>query len=407
MPEKLRQHIDVDALQRELTVERVAGYYGIKFPEGFGTSGEQRMPCPCRECQGHADTRSVSINVSDPFKRWKCHREGYGCGAQGNLVTLAYCFKHGAMPAGGKPRGREFFAIAEDLSAMAAGANHPEVSPKKIDQLRNDTRDETKIVLEKQPNIPLEARDNEAARKLVTLDHELVRDVAAMSPDASAFARRRSFLSEALCQEARTGYMPSSGKSTLRGKWVYCVSDEQGRPLAWVGRNLKYEKDYQAWLDAGRRGDEPAKYRFPSVKLFRRGLELYGQEWLRDERFAESLQKHGLLVVEGFNDRIRLHKLNVASVALMSNKATEEQIAKLLQLAQEYAGGRVGIMLDADAKGDEGAKELLWKLHEQDVRASLVWSRNKPGGTFKDREPESLYLNEWERLQREEAYPAS
>ena len=219
-----------------------------------------------------------------------------------------------------------------------------------------------------------------------------------MSTDASTFARCRPFYSEALCQEVRTGYMPSSGKSTLRGKWTYCVSDEQGQPLAWVGRNLKYEKEYEAWLAAGRGGEEPAKYRFPSVKLFRRGLELYGQEWLRDERFAKSLHEHGLIVVEGFNDRLRLHALNVASIALMSNRATDEQIVKLIGFARQYANCRVGIMLDTDTKGDEGAKELLWKLHEADLDAYLVWSRNKHGGAFKDREPEVLTNSQWEQL---------
>ena len=131
--------------------DRLASYYGVTLPEGFGTSGEQRMACPCRDCQGHSDTRSVSINVSDPFRRWKCHREGYGCGAQGNMVTLAYCFKHGEMPAGGKPRGREFFAIAEDLEAIAGGASRPEVSSTQVSSVQADTRGDTKVVLENCP----------------------------------------------------------------------------------------------------------------------------------------------------------------------------------------------------------------------------------------------------------------
>ena len=81
-PEIPRRHtIDVDALQTQLTVRQVANYFGFALPEGFGDAGEQRMRCPCTNCTGHNDDRSVSINVSDPYKRWKCHREGYGCGA--------------------------------------------------------------------------------------------------------------------------------------------------------------------------------------------------------------------------------------------------------------------------------------------------------------------------------------
>ncbi len=175
-------------------------------------------------------------------------------------------------------------------------------------------------------------------------------------------------------------------------------SGEGGRSPPGLGRPVKYEKEHKTWLDANRGGDEPAKYRFPSNKLFRRGLELYGQEWLDDERFEDSLQKIGLVVVEGFNDRIRLHDLNVASVALMSNQPTSEQLTKLTKLAHEYANGRIGIMLDTDAKGEERAKELLWKLHEQKVNAYLVWSRNMRDGLFKEREPESVDFNEWQQI---------
>lgn len=82
-PEKLQRHtIDVDTLQRQLSVRQVAEYYGFTLPESFGDSGEQRMRCPCANCTGHDDDRSVSINVSDPFKRFKCFRENYGCGCK-------------------------------------------------------------------------------------------------------------------------------------------------------------------------------------------------------------------------------------------------------------------------------------------------------------------------------------
>jgi len=47
------------------------------------------------------------------------------------------------------------------------------------------------------------------------------------------------------------------------------------------------------------------------------------------------------------------------------------------------------------------AKELLWQLHEQNVNAYLVWSRNKKdGGTFRDREPESADRNEWTQISK-------
>jgi 5S rRNA maturation endonuclease (ribonuclease M5) len=334
----------------------------------------------------------VSINVSEPFKRFKCHRENYGCGAQGNLVTLAYCFKHGAMPPGGKPTGKEFYAIAQDLESIAEGKLRPEVNVSADPATRADAA----AVIEGKPNVPLAQSENEIARNLVTLDDELTISLDELSVPASAYARRRPFLlSEAIKRECLCGYMPGSSKSSLRGQWVYGVRSEQGEPLAWVGRNVRYEEEYEKWATGGRQGREPMKYRFPNQSLFRRGLELYGQEFLTDERFAKSLKNHGVIVVEGFSDRLAMHAKGIMSLAMMSNRMTDEQIDKLVRLANEYGYNRVGIMHDADGPGDDGAKETLWKLHERDVNAYLVWSRRKSDGKFAGRQPESLSDDEW------------
>jgi hypothetical protein len=314
-PEKPRHHtIDGDTLQRQLTVRQVAAYYGWELPESFGDSGEQRMRCPCASCTGHDDDRSVSINTSDPFKRWKCHRGGYGCGAMGNLVTLAYCLKHGSMPPGGKPTGREFYTIAQDLEAIVEGKTLPELVVSADATVRQDVA----AVLDGKSNVPLAESENENARKLVDLDQEFVVDLEKLSPAASRYARRRSFqLSEELARECRFGYMPGSSKSSLRGQWVFCIRNEQGEPLAWIGRNVRYEEEHEKWIAGGRQSREPQKYRFPNQALFRRGLEWYGQEFLGDERFAESLQRYGIIIVEGFTDRLRLHELGVMSLAMM------------------------------------------------------------------------------------------
>ena len=392
-----RHTIDVDSLQQQLSVRQVASYYGFELPPSFGEAGEQRMRCPCASCTGRTDDRSVSINASDPFKRWKCHRENYGCGAQGNLVTLAYCLRHGAMPAGGKPTGKDFFAIAQELEAIAGGQLRPEVVVAPDPAVRHDVA----AVLEAKPNVPLSQSDNENARKLVELDQELSIDLAELSPPASSYARRRPFLlSEAISGESRSGYMPGRSKSSLRGQWVYGIQNQQGEPLAWVGRNVKYDEEYAAWVAVGRRDREPIKYRFPSQALFRRGHELYGQEFLGDARFAASLQRYGILLVEGFTDRLRLHELGVMSLAMMSNKITDEQCERLAHYADQYGGGRVGIMQDADPPGDGGAKECLWRLHLAGVDAYLVWSRKHFGGRYDGRQPESLAPDEWSEIAR-------
>ena len=391
--EKPQRHtIDVDTLQRQLTVDQVAAYYSFALPERFGDAGEQRMRCPCSNCTGHNDERSVSINVSDPFRRWKCHRENYGCGAQGNLVTLAYCMKHGVMPAGGKPIGKEFYVVAQDLEAMAEGKLRPAANVS-ADQA---TRADIAAVIDAKPNLPLALSENENARTLVSLDDELTIDLEDLSTPASAYARRRPFLLDGgIARACRCGYMPGSSKSSLRGQWVFAVRNEQGEPLAWVGRNVRYDDEYEKWVSSGRQGREPVKYRFPNQSLFRRGLELYGQEFLKNEHFGESLERYGIILVEGFTDRLQLHQLGILGLAMMSNRITDEQTERLAAYAREYGYNRVGIMHDADGPGDEGAKETLWRLHECDINAYLVWSRRKFGGHFADRQPENLSADEW------------
>jgi hypothetical protein len=336
------------------------------------------------------------VNVSDPFKRWKCHRDGYGCGAQGNLVSLAFCLKHAAMPAGGKPTGRDFYGIAQDLEAIAEGKLPPAAA---IGSATISTRDNAAAVVEGKPNVPLAESENENARTLVTLNEQLTIKLDDLAPAASSYARHRPFLlSEAIAQECRCGYMPGSSKSSLRGQWVFGIQNEQGDPLAWVGRNVRHEDEHTQWVATGRRDKEPAKYRFPTQALFRRGLELYGQEFLRDEKFAESLKQFGIVLVEGFTDRVGLHQLGVMSLAMMSNRITDEQAERLAHYAHQYGDGRVGVMHDADGAGDDGAKETLWRMHEQGVDAYLVWSRRKFAGKYAGRQPESLAAEDWSEI---------
>jgi 5S rRNA maturation endonuclease (ribonuclease M5) len=233
----------------------------------------------------------------------------------------------------------------------------------------------------------------------VTLHEELTIDLEDLSPAASTYARRRPFLlSEEIARECKCGYMPSSSKSSLRGTWVFGIQNQQGETLAWVGRNPRYDDEMAKFSASGRQGREPMKYRFPNQSLFRRGIELYGQEFLKHEQFAESLERYGIIVCEGFNDRLRLHQLGAMGLAIMSNRMTDEQLELLVRYAHEYGHNRVGVMHDADGAGDDGAKETLWRLHEHDVNAYLVWSRKKFGARFTDRQPESLSDEEWQEV---------
>ena len=61
-----------------------------------------------------------------------------------------------------------------------------------------------------------------------------------------------------------------------------------------------------------------------------------------------------------------LDTLGLAAVGLCSNKATDEQIAKLSRFARKTANRRIVLLPDNDPEGEEGFKELLWRLSQCD-----------------------------------------
>ena len=79
----------------------------------------------------------------------------------------------------------------------------------------------------------------------------------------------------------------------------------------------------------------------------------------------------------------------------MSNRATEQQIAKIAQISREVAAGKVTLFFDADAKGDEGCKEALWGLMQQRLDVRLACTRVMHEGRFVGRQPDSLSQEEW------------
>ena len=387
MSEKKDGWIDIADLMPRVSVHQIAAYYRFDLGDLFGSSGEQRTRCPVTSCDGHDDFRSVSVNVSDDKGKWKCHRSGYGCGAQGDKLTLIHCLENGSMP-NGKLTGRDFKKAAETMQAIGGGEDRPTQPTSKP---KRETVSKPKSpTIDDQPNIPLSLSENESIRRLANLDEQFIVDSSQMTPAARRYMQSREWMTPEFLKEARCGYLPSSAKGTLRGMWVFGIMDENGEPLAWVGRDLKFKEKHEEWERKGRQGKEPGKYRFPNKTYFRRKFELYGQHNLNRPEFQEPLQQIGLTITEGFNDVLRLQTLGVPAVGVMSNRATIEQIERIRHVVCDTVADTVNIMLDADAQGDEGAKDMLWKLSEVGMRVRVGWSRQMYACRFSERETESL-----------------
>ncbi len=74
-----------------------------------------------------------------------------------------------------------------------------------------------------------------------------------------------------------------------------------------------------------------------------------------------------------------------------------EQAAKIERFARRLATGKVTLLFDADAAGDEGAKGALWMLTQRGLDVRLGWSRATHGGKFVGRQPENVTGEEREQ----------
>ena len=225
-PEKPSAFVNVDELMPRISVEQAAAFYGVPLPELHRTGQETRTRCflNCGRT-GETGDRVLAIQADDPAKRWKCHQ--YGCGKGGNLVSLCDLMKGGA-DAGGRPRGDRFKEIAADLKAMVE--RHPACRA-----TATGTAAPAKPPAPEAPkvNVPLAQSGNERARGLVELDRKFIRDIASMPPAASAYVRRRPFLTPEACREWRVGYLPRDtggdhAGGTMRGKIVYAYHSAEG-----------------------------------------------------------------------------------------------------------------------------------------------------------------------------------
>lgn len=391
-------YVSVDDLQAQTSLQEAAAKSGVAL-EIHGGGKQVRLDCAFG-CPGdHAGKRELSIDTSNPQKVFCCH--AYGCQFRGNLLTLMHGWTTGTRPTGDRLKGDEFKRVRNLLAG--ASAPLPETLPRS--QMLPPAQEMTPPMR----NIPLAESENEKAREMVTLDEKFLRDVATMPPAAASYVRRHPSLSPAWMEKWRVGVLPHDGGGdkrgwSLRGQILYPIFSEDEKLLAWVARDPQFESKEQAFiaLPAQERlkQKKPGKHRFPVD--FHRGLDLFGQHQsrLKEPGYRETISRCGIIVVEGLNDTMHLDALGIPSVAIMSNRITDEQVAKVERWAKSLSQGKVIILFDADDPGDNGAKEALWYLVQRGLDVRLGWSQAMHGGKFSGKQPEHLTLEEWQQVIR-------
>jgi hypothetical protein len=393
-----RGYVDVDRLQAETTLEEATAKWGAQLDiKGFGP--EVRIDCVFG-CPGdHVGRKEIAVNVQNDQKIFQCH--AYLCEKfQGNLLVLMHGLLTGSKPTGGRLKGAEFQRVKQILASTGLAIDKvlSSVSPKPSPSVATPPA---------MTNTPLIDSADERIRELHNVDEKLILDVAKMNPAAASYVRRHSCLTPESMTKWRCGYLPNDGGGDKRGwslrrHFIYPLLSEQGKVLAWIGRDVNYEQKELAFrrLSSAERAaqEPPAKHRLP--KGLARGVELFGQQAsrLQEPGYREFISKYGFVICEGFNDVIGLDNLGIPALGIMSNRMTDAQGEKVVRFAKMLGVNRVNLMFDCEESGSIGAKEALWFFAEHQIDVRLLWSPSMHEGALQGKQPESLSHSEIQSL---------
>lgn len=399
-----KKYVSIDDIRRDhpMTPERIAEFHGVTLPPVKENGDEARMPCPFPQCQQAAGcNQHISIKRDTKGFVWNCFR--YGCGRGGNDVAFNDLIRDGQGD--GRPRGERFKANLRDFQQIAGG--EPKVATQDRATIR--TSDTAQHDDEDADNLPLEQSENENARQLVDLPQKFLTDQGNMPPYAASYQRNRSWFQdpEQVLAEWNVGYLPKGTPGdkvggTMRDKIVFPIRNQAGQVLAFCGRDPAWEHKHAAWLSLSEekrsQEKEPAKWRFPSKKMFRKGRELWGQEQLQRRGIKKRLREQGgLWVVEGPGDVINLSRSNITAVGLMWNDVTPHQVQKLASYAWDLCDGHLVSLFDLDEEGRQGMWRFLQKLAQR-AYVRVGWSSEGGAGRWSGKQPEQLDLDQMEAV---------
>jgi hypothetical protein len=147
---------------------------------------------------------------------------------------------------------------------------------------------------------------------------------------------RRGF-DEEECEYLGVGLF--SGKGSMSGRIVFPIHNAAGELVAYAGR----------LTDDALISEATPRWKFPVG--FKRGSDLYNLNRVTEDDWTE------VIVLESFWGVLACVRAGIFnSVALMSNFVTDSQVRQLAGFR------RVTVLLDGDAPGREGARDLVEKL---------------------------------------------
>jgi DNA primase len=323
-------HILEQVRQSNDIVDVVGSYFPLKR-----AGANFRALCPFHK------EKTPSFNVSPARQIWHC----FGCGAGGDVFKFVMQYEN------------LDFAAAVRRLAERAGIRI-ELVEKAGDQ---DSRDQRDALLRLHEGAAAFFQDLLLKDKAAGIAREYLkkRQISqetakrwrlGYSPDAwdglIQWAKAKKFpvgLMEAaglvLRREGGEGYY-----DRFRGRLMFPICDEQGRPVGFSGRILTDAKDQPKYVNS------------PETPIFQKGKVLFALDKAKrailDEKFA--------IVCEGQLDAISCHEAGMANVVAPQGTALTEQHARILKRYAE----EVVLMFDADEAGQNAivrSAEPLWQ----------------------------------------------
>jgi DNA primase len=319
----MAQWVDIKMVRESVSIEQVLEYYGLG--DDLIRKGDQLVgPCPIHKGSNKSQFHvSLGKNIFHCFSDCKSNAALHNGG--GNILDFVRVMEGIDEPNAARKAAlliQEWFGLASPRTSGTPAETRAHATPRAPARRPEQPAPPVATIPEApQHNTPLPF----AFRHLDT---------------NYPYLKERGFLPETIAF-FEAGY--HGGKGIMKGRVVAPIHNELGELVAYAGR----------WP-----GNEPpegeGKYKLPPG--FHKSLEMFNLH-----RAKACAREHGLILVEGFFDVMRLHQSGVChAVALMGSTLSDAQEQRILDAVGPH--GRVTLCFDGDPSGQAATQDILERL---------------------------------------------
>ncbi|MBK8976736.1 MAG: DNA primase [Planctomycetes bacterium] len=287
-------------------------------------------------CPFHKE-RTPSFTVYPDTQHYKC----YGCGVSGDVLTFVMEREGVSFREAMEMLGERAGVSTEGVFGRGRGGAGSR--QRAIHEVLEQVRELFEATLHDE-RVGAQARSYLEQRGLLDAAREFGLGLHPAPGRLAAFARQRKLPLEVLEQ---AGLLAGDGAEPMRGRLMFPIVDERGRPVGFGGRILPDPR-----IPKGE--DRRPKYRnSPESPFFNKRRLLYG---LREVKRAGTRR---IVVVEGYTDVIALHLAGFTGAVATLGTALTADHGRLLE---RYATEGVVLLFDGDAAGRRAADRAFREL---------------------------------------------